>query len=282
MKKIIAGVVLLGILVSCGNKKNPINPFAAITNEVDSLRQKADSSHHNKLPEEPKPIEADGSFDDFVYSFASDDALQRRRIVFPLAYVNGDEKSKIEEKYWKHDYLFTKQSYYTLLFDNEDEMDLVGNPSLKSVQVEWIYFKTRMVKKYFFERIKGAWMLDSIKLHSIEPNENEDFIEFFGRFSTDSLFQSRRIRNPLTFVTTDPDDDFSILETTLDLNQWFAFKPQLPTDRLSNVNYGQRNDKNAPMKIVVLKGIGNGFSNMLYFQRKDGEWELYKFEDTSI
>ncbi|MDE6161926.1 MAG: DUF4348 domain-containing protein, partial [Bacteroides sp.] len=87
---------------------------------------------------------------------------------------------------------------------------------------------------------------------------------------------------PLAFVTTDPDDDFSILETTLDLNQWFAFKPGLPTDRLSNVNYGQRNDDDSPTKILALKGIGNGFSNILYFRRKAGEWELYKFEDTSI
>ncbi|KAA6307939.1 hypothetical protein EZS27_040388, partial [termite gut metagenome] len=33
--------------------------------------------------------------------------------------------------------------------------------------------------------------------------------------------------------------------------------------------------------IVALKGIGNGFSNTLYFQRKEGKWELYKFEDIS-
>ena len=68
----------------------------------------------------------------------------------------------------------------------------------------------------------------------------------------------------------------------LDLNQWFAFKPGLPADRLSNINYGQRNDDDSPTKILALKGIGNGFSNILYFRRKAGEWELYKFEDTSI
>ena len=38
----------------------------------------------------------------------------------------------------------------------------------------------------------------------------------------------------------------------------------------------------SPTKILALKGIGNGFSNILYFRRKAGEWELYKFEDTSI
>lgn len=57
---------------------------------------------------------------------------------------------------------------------------------------------------------------------------------------------------------------------------------RLPADRLSNINYGQRNDDDSPTKILALKGIGNGFSNILYFRRKAGEWELYKFEDTSI
>lgn len=282
MKKVIAGVVLLIFLVSCGNKKANINPFASITNEVDSIRYKADSVHHEKLPEEPKPIEADESFDDFIYNFASDDALQRQRVKFPLSYYNGDEKLKIEKSHWKHDDLFTKQNYYTLLFDREVDMDLVGDTSLTSVQVEWIFVKTRMVKKYYFERVKGAWILEGINLRSIERKESEDFVEFFARFASDSLFQSNRVQDPLLFVTTDPDDDFSILETTLDLNQWLAFKPPLPNDRLSNINYGQQNDDHSATKILALKGIGNGFSNILYFHRKEGEWKLYKFEDTSI
>lgn len=282
MKKLIGGIILLTILASCGNKKNNINPFAAITKEVDSVRAKADSVQEEKTPEEPEPIEADESFDDFIYSFASDDALQRQRVKFPLPYYNGNEKSNIEKRYWKHDNLFTKQSYYTLLFDYEEDMDVVGDTSLTSVQVEWIFMKTRMVKKYYFERIKGAWILEAINLRSIERGESEDFVEFFSRFATDSLFQSRRIQEPLVFITTDPDDDFSILETTLDLNQWFAFKPVLPADRLSNINYGQRNDEDSSTKILALKGIGNGFSNILYFHRKSGGWELYKFEDTSI
>ena len=239
MKKLIAGVILLGLLGACSNKKAKIDPFASITQEVDSIRHKADSIHLDELPEDPQPIQA-------------------------------------------HDILFSKQHYYTLLFDKEEDMDLVGDTSLTSVQVEWIFVKTRMMKKYYFERIKGAWILEAINLRPIERDENEDFVEFFGHFATDSLFQSQRVCEPLAFVTTDPDDDFSVLETTLDLNQWFAFKPALPAERLSNINYGQRNDDGSPTKILALKGIGNGFSNILYFRRKAGEWELYKFEDVSI
>ncbi|MEZ5006358.1 MAG: DUF4348 domain-containing protein [Bacteroides graminisolvens] len=281
MKKIIAGVMLLALFVSCKDKKSKIDPFAPITNLVDSALHRKDTV---AVPVEtgPVPTEADESFNDFIYAYASDDQFQHQRTVFPLPYYNGEVPSKIEERFWKHDDLFTRQPYYTLLFDKEEDMDIVGDTSLKSVQVEWIYMKTQMVKKYYFQRKKGCWMLEAINLRPIKKNEDEHFVEFFERFATDSLFQCERIRQPLVFVTNDPDDDFSILETTLELNQWFAFKPALPTDRLSNINYGQSNRDNSATKILALKGIGNGFSNVLYFQRKGGQWELYKFEDTGI
>ncbi|WP_321331084.1 DUF4348 domain-containing protein [uncultured Bacteroides sp.] len=282
MKKIIAGVIILNLLASCNNKKSNIDPFAPITNLVDSAVHRADSVKNKNKPEEPKPTEADESFNDFIYNFASDDKFQHQRIVFPLPYYNGEVPSKIEERYWKHDDLFTKQSYYTLLFDKEEDMDMVGDTALNSVQVEWIFMRTRMVKKYYFERAKGCWMLQAINLRPIAKSDDERFVEFFARFAADSLFQCERIRQPLTFVTNDPDDDFSIVETTLELNQWFAFKPTLPVERLSNINYGQSNNDNSQTKILALKGVGNGFSNLLYFQRKGGKWELYKFEDTGI
>jgi hypothetical protein len=259
MKKIIAGVMLLALFVSCKDKKSKIDPFAPITNLVDSALHRKDTV---AVPVEtgPVPTEADESFNDFIYAYASDDQFQHQRTVFPLPYYNGEVPSKIEERFWKHDDLFTRQPYYTLLFDKEEDMDIVGDTSLKSVQVEWIYMKTQMVKKYYFQRKKGCWMLEAINLRPINKSEDEHFVEFFERFATDSLFQCERIRQPLVFVTNDPDDD----------------------DRLSNINYGQSNRDNSATKILALKGIGNGFSNVLYFQRRGGQWELYKFEDTGI
>ncbi|EJW99076.1 lipoprotein [gut metagenome] len=282
MRKLIAGVIALGLLLSCSNSNTKGGPFAVTNNGVDSASVAVDSILAEDLPEEPKPTQADEFFDDFIYNFASDDALQRRRIKFPLPYYKEERKLNIEEKHWKHDSLFTNDRIYTLLFDKEKDMDLVGDTSLTSVQVEWIYVKTQMLKRYYFERIKGTWILEAINYRPLAKDGNEDFVEFFSRFASDSLFQSSRIAQPLIFVTSDPDDDFSILETSLDLNQWFAFKPELPTVRLSNIRYGQQIDANSSTKILVLKGLGNGFSNILYFRRRAGKWKLYKFEDTSI
>lgn len=208
MKHLLAGFIVLVFLVSCGNKKPKMDPFTTITEMVDSASHKADTLQQVEVQEEPQPLEADELFDDFIFNYASDDALQRKRTVFPLPYYNRDTPIKIEERFWKHDYLFTKQNYYTLLFDNENDMDMVGDTTLKSVQVEWIYLKTRMVKKYYFERKEGMWMLEAINLRHIEEGEGENFVDFYTRFVTDSVYQSKHITTPLQFVTIDPDDEF--------------------------------------------------------------------------
>lgn len=282
MKKLLLGFLLLAFLISCGNKKAKMDPFATIAEMVDSAGYKADTLQEAEVKEEPKPMVADELFDDFIFNYASDDALQRQRTVFPLPYYDRDTPLKIEADFWKHDYLFTKENCYTLLFDKEEDMDMVGDTTLTSVQVEWIFLKTRMVKRYYFERKRGMWMLEAINLREMEKGENEDFVEFYTRFVRDSVYQSKHINHPLQFITIDPDDEFSILETTLDVDQWYAFRPVMPTDRLSNINYGQKNEDLSDTKILKVNGIGNGYSNIFYFRKRGKGWELYKYEDTSI
>lgn len=282
MKKLLLGFLLLAFLISCGNKKAKMDPFATIAEMVDSAGYKADTLQEAEVKEEPKPMVADELFDDFIFNYASDDALQRQRTVFPLPYYDRDTPLKIEADFWKHDYLFTKENCYTLLFDKEEDMDMVGDTTLTSVQVEWIFLKTRMVKRYYFERKRGMWMLEAINLREMEKGENEDFVEFYTRFVRDSVYQSKHISHPLQFITIDPDDEFSILETTLDVDQWYAFRPVMPTDRLSNINYGQKNEDLSDTKILKVNGIGNGYSNIFYFHKRGKGWELYKYEDTSI
>ena len=281
MKKIILGAITLFLLTSCNGKKPKIDPFESLTNLVDSASAETDSTAIDSVEETPKATKADETFDDFIFSFASDKKMQQQRIHFPLTFINGKSTSKIEKRFWKTDHLFTRQDYYTMLFDNEGDMDLMTTTSLKSAQFEWYFMKTQKIKKYNFSREKGAWILNSIVISDIKNDENENFIEFFHKFATDSIFQRSRTREPLTFVTTDPDDDFSILETTMEVNQWFAFAPRLPKEKFSNINYGQSNSESSNTKILSLKGLGNGFSNTLYFNRQGKLWEFYKFEDLS-
>ena len=286
MKKVFWGLSVFVLLFSCKNPKANIDSFSVITAMVDSASATGGSSMETKLVEEAfKPVEADELFDDFVFNYATDSLFQRQRTIFPLPYYKEDTPLKIEKKYWKHDPLFADQTCYTLLFDSEDDMDVVGDTTLSSVQVEWIFLKTRMVKRYYFERSKGMWMLEAINLRRMEEEDREEdlsFVSFYARFVVDSLYQREHICQPLQFVTIDPDDEFSILETTLDVDQWYVFRPTMPADRLSNINYGQKNEDHSSTKILKVNGISNGYSNIFYFRKRRGEWELYKYEDTGI
>lgn len=285
MRKILLGISMFVCLFACKNPKSNIDSFRSISAMVDSARSgQVDTLVAEPVEEVPKPIEADELFDDFIFYYATDTAFQRQRTVFPLPYYKGDTPLKIEKKYWKHDPLFADQTCYTLLFDNEEDMELVGDTSLTSVQVEWIYLKTRTMKRYYFERNKGVWMLEAINLRKLEDEHDgeQDFASFYARFAVDSVYQREHIHEPLTFVTVDPDDEFAILETTLDIDQWYVFRPALPADRLSNIDYGQRNDDHSSNKILKVNGMSNGYSTVFYFRRRGGEWELYKYEDTGI
>ncbi|KAA6334829.1 hypothetical protein EZS27_016893 [termite gut metagenome] len=276
MKRNRIGVFILLLIIlchyACKDKKQESDPYVPVVMSTET----------GKLTENlPVATPIDELFDDFMYHFTSEEEFQRKRIVFPLPYNDLNSFSKIKKQDWQYDTLFNQGGYYTIFFDREEDMELTKDTSLTSVQVEWIYPEKQIVKKYCFERIKKVWCLNAINIFAMENRKAENFVDFFTHFSNDTLFQQKRIKRPLTFVTNDPDDDFSIIRTTLGQDQWSVFKPEFPTGDIININYGQQNSNHSVKKIVALKSIGNGFSNTLYFQWKEDKWELYKFEDIS-
>ena len=285
MRNLLWSLSVFALLFSCKNPKAGMDTSDAIT----AMSVPADTTElylrdtTQVVEDAPKPVGADELFDDFIFNYATDSLFQRQRTVFPLPYYNGDTPLKIEKKHWKHDSLFAGQPCYTLLFDKEDDMELVNDTTLSSVRVEWLFLDTRRAKRYYFERINGMWMLEAVNLRKMEEEtEQSDFVTFYARFAVDSLYQREHISNPLQFITVDPDDEFSILETTLEVDQWYAFRPALPVDRLSNIDYGQKNEDRSLTKILRVNGVSNGYSTIFYFRKRNGEWELYKYEDTGV
>lgn len=284
MKKLIIGICLLGCLTSCGGGKKNTDAHEEQMEWADSIEAMADSLLVEEVEEEPViPVAADESFADFLYNFALDERLQLRRILFPLPYYMDNQKDSIMKEDWVHDPLFSQQEFYTMLYDNLDDAELEKDTASTSVRIEWIDLKQKKMKRYYFERLYGWWKLEAIDDATMpkEDNGQEDFYEFYERFANDSLFQAERVADPLPFVAPDPDDEFQILETTIQKAQWFTFQPKLPNEFLTNVNYGQRLNLNSRTRIIELRGFGNGFSNTLYFRCRNGEWRLTRFEDLS-
>lgn len=285
MKKLFFGCCLLMLMVACEGGKKKIDPFETLTGQIDSLKVHTDSVHVDTalVVEDVIPPSADESFADFFYNFASDEKFQLSRIVFPVSTYKGDKIVRIPKEEWQHDYLFSRDPAYTVLFDREEDMEMEKDTSMRSVQVDIINLVRSQIKRYYFQRKKQSWFLEAINLQRLvhETDGEEDFMQFYEKFSSDSVFQAERLADPLGFVTADPDDEFQILETTLEPGQWFAFRPPMMAGKLTNVHYGQKEDLHSDSKIVEFKGFGNGFSNTLYFERRGGIWKLIQFEDLS-
>ncbi|MGL5273008.1 MAG: DUF4348 domain-containing protein, partial [Phocaeicola sp.] len=146
--------------------------------------------------------------------------------------------------------------------------------------VEWFYLEEKEVKSYSFKREDGIWILKNIDLTPFSGEEisSESFFTFYDRFISDAEFQKQSLANPLKFVTKSAEDEFEIIDTIMDYEQWLSYQSALPTF-LTNVNYGQSLDSKSRTKIIELKGFGNGFNNTLYFKKKGKEWKLVQYED---
>jgi len=284
MKKLLSGICLLVVMGACVGGKKQADTVVPDVAAVDSVPDELDTVvwMDDWKEEEPDiPAKADELFDDFLYNFAIDEKLQEKRIVFPLAWYKDDRKDSIAKDEWIYDPLFSRYDSYTVLYDQVKDMEVDKGASSTSVQIEWIYLQDRRIRRYYFERVDGDWILEAIDDAAMpkEEEESENFYEFYARFVGDSVFQAERVSTPLPFVTLDPEDEFQVLETTLNERQWFAFQPTLSKEYLTNVNYGQGLDNRSKTRIVELKGFGNGFYNTLHFRRKNGVWMLVRFED---
>ena len=238
----------------------------------------AADSTENLIEATPMPKAADELFDDFVFNFAANRKLQRRRIVFPLpVYRDGKVVKKIAENKWEMERFFMRQEYYTLIFDNARQMNLVKDTTISHVVIEKIFSHKNLIQQYLFNKIKGKWMLTSMNYMSLAQNKNADFLKFYNKFATDTAFQVRSMAREVQFSAPDPNDDFAQISGVMMPQQWPDFKPGLiPYGTLYNIIYGQKYT-DAGRKLFVIRGIANGLEIELSFRKVGGQWKLVKF-----
>lgn len=282
MKKLSFLSVLLAVLtvvcftsVGCSDKKPAQVHDSTSVDSVIADTQAVDSTE--KLIEEtPMPKAADELFDDFVFNFAANRKLQMKRVHFPLPVYHNDKLVKtIEKRAWKMEHFFMHQDYYTLIFDNQKQMNLVKDTAIDHVVVEKVFYAKKKVQQFLFNRINGEWMMTSINYKPMYTNMNASFLKFYGKFATDSAFQAEHLHNPVKFVGPDPDDDFSTMSGDIEPETWPAFAPQLPHGMIYNIIYGQKYAE-SNQKIFVIRGIANGMETILTFKRVHGKWMLTK------
>ena len=282
MKKLSFISVLLALLtiicfssVGCTGKK-PASDADTLASDTTVADTQAMDSTEKIIEETPMPKAADELFDDFVFNFAANRKLQLSRVHFPLpVYRNEKVVKTIDKKHWRMEHFFMRQDYYTLIFDNQKQMNLVKDTTIDHVVVEKVFYHKKTVQQFLFNRINGQWMMTSINYKPMYSNKNASFLKFYGKFATDSTFQAEHLHNPVKFVGPDPDDDFSTMTGDIEPETWPAFAPKLPSSMIYNIIYGQKyNESN--QKIFVIRGIANGLETELTFKRIGGKWMLTK------
>ena len=276
MKRILL-VITAGILLmfSCTGNKTQSYEEPQTDSLTDTIDTVVMDTLEQLLVETPTPKAMDELFDDFFFNFAANKKLQLTRIIFPLTVNKEGKKESVEKKSWSNERFFIRQGYYTLFFDNEEQMKLMKDTSINQAIVEKIQLKKNLVKDYVFNRIRGAWMLREINEMPIENNVNASFLTFYKKFVSDIDFQVKSINKTVSFVGPDPDDDFNTMEGIITPDTWEAFAPQLPEKTIYNVIYGQMKPSDNE-KIFIMRGIANGLEMELRFKKVGGRWLLMK------
>ena len=228
------------------------------------------------IADTPMPKAADELFDDFIFNFAASKKVQLSRIHFPLEVLKGEERELVQRSGWTTDHFFMQQGYYTLIFDNEKQMELCNDTAVNRVTIEKIFLDKKLIRQYDFGRVNGLWVMNRVRLIDLEDSPNASFLNFYHNFSTDSLFQVESLDEPVATIMPDPDDDFTMIDGEFYPEQWEEFRPPvLPAEMIYNIIYGQTYEEST-QKVFVIRGISNGLETEMTFRRKDGKWKLVK------
>ena len=88
-----------------------------------------------------------------------------------------------------------RQGYYTLLFNDDEQMSHMKDTAVSEAVVERIQLRKSLVTSFHFLRVRGAWMLAEVLVDSLSANVNAEFLTFYRRFASDSLFQVQSERD---------------------------------------------------------------------------------------
>ncbi len=231
--------------------------------------------------EEVVPVSADELFDDFFFSFTTDQRFQMQRVKFPLKCKEGQDELVISREEWKEFNRFTTQEFYSVLYERESDMEIQKDTAVNEVSVDWIYLDDDYVERYNFVRSQdGQWLLLDFGKEETSATPYASFVNFYAKFASDSIFQRESIQFPLHVVAEEQSDEDEGGEAYLSPDEWFEFRQEMPMPEgvMTNINYGQPSISQN-RKILLVEGMSNGLYVKYKFDRTNGKWRLYEIEN---
>ena len=282
MKKLYLGllaVVILAavVMLSCSNRKSVPEPIDSPIAEDSALVSDADTTALDTTEAAP-PAAVDELFADFIYSYTTNRKFQYSRTKFPLKWCEGKKVKTVNRKAWKFNRLHFEDNLHLVILDSERSLRKLANFSSDTVKVECMQFVREYCRQYVFVRDSGRWLLSVVKNFPISRHRDADFMEFYGNFANDSVFQTEHLAETIDFITYDDENRNEKIEGIIEREQWPVFHPELPEGDVYSIDYGMRL-KNSNVRVVSVRESSSGMSSMFKFVKHDGVWHLVKFEN---
>ncbi len=271
---VVVVAVISMLLSTTGCTERKAEPADTIVDSTATDSIEADTLE-TLLEETPMPKAADELFDDFIFNFAANRKLQMSRIDFPVAAYEMGTKTAIPRDKWHMERFFMRQGYNTLVGCSMHDIDRSKDTSVSHVTIEKVMVETERVRQYIFNRVQGLWKLQELRTVPMSENSFGDFYSFYHKFATDSTFRQHSLAETVEFSGPDPDDDFSRMEGSIMPEQWEMFAPELPETIHYNIIYGT-NRTEGNRRVLVIRGIANGFEVQLTFHKSGNTYTLVK------
>lgn len=269
-------LMLFFAVQSCSDKKT-IAP-ESVQDSLSTPDSSKEDSIDSIIEATPIPKAADEYFNDFIYSFTTSRRYQFARIEFPLPYEHKGITTIIDESKWKFTRLHLKDSMYSVFFNNRKDLNLEKSKKITKVTIQWFFMKKSTVQSFCFSKLNGEWKLLKIADQPLAEYKDKEFICFYQRFAADSIYQMRHIDAQISIKVPDPDDEFEEMNGEINSVQWPSFRPEMPKDVFTNIDYGQKM-KNSKSRVLAIEGSSNGFICLLFFHKAKGQWMLYRLEN---
>ena len=273
--------VMVLLLFSCHNGRITESASDADSMYTDTcLVADTLSEVEEEIEEADEADRLDTSFDDFLFAFTHSDRLQNKRIEWPLSYTDAEGNvRKINSLSSSSEFRFLKGDFFTVMYGDRiqvEEQKQAMEDSL--IIVERIDLQEENLRAYEFKLLCGKWKLTSMRDIVFYESDIFDFLTFYARFSSDTLYQQSHVEKTLTVMMLDPEEDDAYIEGTINAEQWRSFCPEVPNGVISNIRYGVQ--KYNPKQMIMQKsGSSNGLQELYFFTKEDNEWYLTSYEN---
>lgn len=221
-------------------------------------------------------------FGDFIFAFTHNKRFQAERIHFPLPVteLDGTERAINSGRDFRNEFLLPGNDYYTILLGDKSQMAVLESDTiLESITMQVVELASQHLISYNFTRDNGKWFLSSCN-HTGMPQQLSEFMDFYGQFVADSVFQQESVAERLQITIADEDEaeEEEEVEGTIERDQWPIFRPDMPAERFVNIDFGQEYPH--PDHMVMLQcGISNSMMNTFSFRRENDKWKLTSYEN---